>query len=218
MRIIVIGHGGHSKVIRDIIEANKGYEIVAYVDDKFTDMDKQDSLYYGPLAAFKDIHHLFSPAKVVVAIGNNKTRKKIVQQLQLTDDQVVTLVHPSAVVSPSATIGSGTVVMANVTINASVKVGSHVIVNTNSVIEHDSIIEDYVHISPNATAAGTVEIKEGVQLGVGASVIPNVTIGEWTIVGAGAAVVTNLPSYTTAVGVPAKIIGTQKWEVFKVVE
>lgn len=206
MKIAVIGKGGHSKVIEDIILSNKEYEIVGYLDDQYEDVTMIDGMYYGPIIAALNLIHFFDDIKFVIAIGNNGVRKAIAGKLGLSDNYYATLIHSHAVVSPSATIGSGTVVMASVVINADVMIGNHVIINTNAVVEHDNKISDFVHISPSATLTGAVIVGEGTHIGAGAVMIPNVEIEEWSVIGAGATVTYHIPANCTAVGVPAKII------------
>lgn len=206
MKIAVIGKGGHSKVIKDIISSNQEYEIVGYLDDLYENQTIIDGMYYGPIMTAQHLLHNFEDVKFVIAIGNNRVRKVISEQLGLSDDQYATLIHSHAVVSPSAKIGNGTVVMASAVINADARIGKHTIINTKAVVEHDSQISDFVHISPNATLTGAVSVGEGTHIGAGAVMIPNVQIDEWSVIGAGATIIHNIPANCTAVGVPAKIV------------
>lgn len=206
MKIAVIGKGGHSKVIKDIILTNQEYEIVGYLDDLYENLTLVDGMYYGPITTVPNLIHYFEDVKFVIAIGNNGVRKAIAKRLGLTDDYYATLIHSQAVVSPSAYIGQGTVVMASAVINADANIGKHAIINTKAVVEHDSRISDYVHISPNATLTGGVSIGEGTHIGAGAVMIPNVQVDEWSVIGAGATIIHNIPANCTAVGVPAKIV------------
>jgi len=206
MKITIIGQGGHSKVIQDIISSNKEYEIVAYLDDRYGDTTVVDNIYFGPISAAQKIISFFDNIKFIIAIGNNKVRKSIAQKLDLPDDYYTTLIHKTAVVSPSAKIGYGTVIMPNAVINADAQIRNHVIVNTSAVVEHDNKLNDFAHVSPGSTLTGSVEIGEGTHIGAGATVIPNVKIGQWSVIGAGAVVTHDIPSNCTAVGIPAKVI------------
>ncbi|MGM0874221.1 MAG: acetyltransferase [Bacillota bacterium] len=204
MNIVIIGQGGYSKVIKDIILLNDASQIVGYLDDKYEDYLIKDEMFYGPISVFKLLLNKYVDIKFVVAIGHNQTRKKIVEGLNLEDDFYTTLIHPTAIVSPSVSIGKGTVIMANTVINADAVIGDHVIINTGSVIEHDNKVNDFAHVSPNTTLTGSVQLGEGVHIGAGATLIPNVKIGNWSIIGAGATVINSIPDNTTAVGIPAK--------------
>jgi acetyltransferase EpsM len=204
MKIVVIGRGGHSKVISDMIHSNKSYEIVGYLDDKYKDVRRIENTYCAPISSAQRLVENFKDIKFVIAIGDNRIRKLIVRGLKLPEDYYVTLIHQSAVISPSATIGYGTVVMPNAVINADTEIGLHSIINTGSVIEHDCIIGDFSHVCPGANLAGTVHLDQGAFIGAGTTVIPNIKIGEWSIIGAGATVIHDISSHCTAVGNPAK--------------
>lgn len=205
MNIAMIGVGGHSKVVRDVILSDSTNQIIGYFDDQFENMMIKEKVYYGPVSLAKKMIHYFSEITFMIGIGNNQTRKRLAQRLDLPDESFMTWIHPSAVVSPSAQIGKGSVVMAHAVINADTRIGTHTIINTSAIVEHDNRLGDFIHVSPNATLTGSVKLGEGSHIGAGATVTPNVTIGEWSIVGAGATVIHDLPSHCTAVGVPAKV-------------
>ncbi|MCU5668419.1 acetyltransferase [Bacillus cereus] len=204
-RIAIIGAGGHGKVIIDMIRANHIYKVVAVFDDKYKTLNQKLGVYYGPIVSLNLIKEI-SDCKFVIAIGNNAVRQKIVKQLGLKREQYGTIIHPTATISESVTIGFGTVIMPNAVINADTIIGDHVIINTAAVVEHDNSIGNFVHISPNATLTGTVLINEGTQIGAGATIIPSKQIGKWCIIGAGSVVIQDIPSLCKAVGSPARII------------
>jgi acetyltransferase EpsM len=205
MKIVVVGRGGHSKVIADMILSYQENDMVGFLDDKYDEIGLIENIYCGPISSAKQLVEAFHDLKFVIAIGDNKVRKAIVERLNIPDENYVSVIHQSAVISPSAKIGYGSVVMPNSVINADTQIGVHSIINTASVIEHDSIIGDFSHVCPGTTLTGTVQIGEGTYVGAGSTIIPNIRIGEWTIIGAGAAVITDIPSYCTAVGIPAKV-------------
>ncbi|MFC4320717.1 acetyltransferase [Litchfieldia salsa] len=212
MKIAIVGEGGHSKVIQDLISLLNGYEIVGIFDDKYNELELKEKHYIGPIKAINQFCSFFIDTKVIVAIGDNRIRKSIVSRLSLSGSTYITLIHPSAIVSQKATLGIGTVVMANAVINSDTYVGDHSIINTGAIVEHDNNIGDFAHISPNATLTGSVQVGDGTHIGAGATVIPNLTIGAWAKVGAGATVIHDIPDFSTAVGVPGKIV-TKKMEV-----
>ncbi|MGG1399961.1 acetyltransferase [Bacillus salipaludis] len=205
MKIIVIGHGGHSKVISDIIRAIKGLQIIGYLDKKYERIQVINSLIYGPVEAAKQLIEEYEDIKFFIAIGENRSRKAVVEELGFSRRHFVTVTHSTASISPSAKIGFGTVVMPQAVINADVVIGNHCIINSGSVVEHDSLLEDFVHLCPNSTITGTVKMGEGSCVGSGATVIPNIRIGEWSMIGAGATVIDHLPANCLAVGTPAKV-------------
>lgn len=191
------GASGHCKVVIDILRESKK-EIHSIIDD---DVNKKE--LHGILVLHSSLYDLASKSKVIVTIGDNTIRKMIVEKIKADFD---TAMHPKAIVSRTATIGCGTVLLAGAIVNADAIVGNHCIINTGSIIEHDCIIGDYVHVSPNATLSGSVIVNEGVHIGVGACVIQGVTIGKWAIVGAGAVILKDVPDFAVVVGNPGRII------------
>lgn len=205
MKLAIIGHGGHSKVIQDIVHSNKDYELVGYFDEKYSELIYKEDLFYAPVSYVRKMINLFENLRLIIAIGDNRVRKLIVEKLNLSAEWYATLLHKSAMISPSAVIQQGTVVMPYAVINADSQIGSHSIINTGSVVEHDSVVADFVHVSSHTVLTGAVHLDEGAFIGAGASVIPNIHIGQWSTIGAGATVIQNVPSYCTAVGVPARV-------------
>ena len=191
--IIIIGAGGHGRVIADIVKS-AGDTVLGFLDDNPAGSNSIVGAV-NDCVKFKD--KLF-----IIAIGNNEVRKNI--SIKYPDLNYYTAIHPSAIISDFAIIGRGTCVMPGAVIAAGAKVGAHCIVNTNAVIEHDCVLEDYVHVSPSATLCGTVRVGEGTHIGAGAVVINNIRIAPHSVIGAGAAVIRNADSPGTYVGVPAR--------------
>lgn len=187
------GASGHAKVIIDILSANQ-----VQIDGLFDDNDAIRDLLGYPV--FRPSH---VKGPLIVSIGNNHVRKRIVEQLDVSWGMAI---HPSAVISARAEIGEGTVVMQSAVIQSCTCIGRHTIINTGASVDHECLIGDYVHVSPHSTLCGNVQVGEGAWIGAGSVVIPGVKIGSWSVIGAGAVVVTDVPDGTTVVGVPAKDI------------
>ncbi|HEX8547436.1 MAG TPA: acetyltransferase [Cytophagaceae bacterium] len=190
--MLIYGNGGHAKVVKEII-TSMGEKVAAIFDSG--ELASETSLEYKP--------DLFAGEKMVVAIGDNMTRKLIAEQLYHSFGSAI---HPSSIVSPSATIGEGSMILHNVVVQADASIGKHTIINTSSVVEHDCIVGDYCHIAPKGTLCGNVSIGEGSLLGAGAIVLPGISIGKWCVVGAGSVVTKNIPDFSIALGNPALIV------------
>ena len=201
-KVVIIGAGGHAKVIADIIE-KLGDEIIGFLDDKI----EKNTIIIKDYKVIGDLNNRFTLAiansdyEFITAIGDNKKREEISKSPNL---KFYTAIHPSAQIGLDVKIEEGTAIMANVCINSSARIGKHCIINTGAIIEHDNIIENYVHISPNATLGGTVKVGKLTHIGIGATVKNNVTICKNCIVGAGAVVVKNIEKEGTYIGVPAR--------------
>lgn len=196
-RLVIIGAGGHGKVIADIA-MKCGYTDICFLDDHAVGM-----CMGFPIAGTSAELTLMNDGATdfVIAVGTNATRRKIAERFHVS---WVTLIHPSAWIAADVTIGQGTVVMAGAMINPSARVGAHCIINTGSIVEHDNVLEDYVHISPRVALAGTVRIGEETHVGIGAVVRNNITICSNCTIGAGAVVVKDITKSGTYIGVPAK--------------
>ncbi len=195
--VIIIGAGGHAKVIRDIIEAN-GDTVKGFLDDKATSTE-----YFNILGKTSDIQ-LFNNenTEFFVGIGNAAVRERIMSMPL----KWYTAIHPSAVVSPYAAIGEGTCIMANAVVNSHAQLGRGVIVNTCASVDHDCKIGSFNHIACGAHIAGTVSTGDRVWIGAGASTRNNISICSDVTVGVGGAVVKDITEQGTYVGVPAKKI------------
>ncbi len=196
-RLIILGCGGHGKVIADIARLS-GYTDIAFADD-----EKIGTVMGIPVigriksaAQYNDGNTVF-----VIAIGNCALRRQLAERNPLP---YATLIHPRAVISTETEIGAGTVVMANAVINPCAVIGRHCIINTGAIVEHDCVLADYVHISPNAALGGTVKIGANTHIGIGAAVRNNVSVCENCTVGAGAVVVKNIEESGVYVGVPGR--------------
>lgn len=197
--IIVIGAGGHAKVVvATLLAAGDEVEIVLDDDDEKWGHNLMGQKITGPIDRAVDMS-----GQCIPAIGDNRIRKDLVRRLK-GHVTWAKCIHPTAVVHSSVEIGEGTVVLAGVVVQPDTRVGRYAILNTSSSIDHDGRIADFVHVAPGVHAAGDVELGEGVLMGVGSVAVPGVRIGAWCIIGAGAVVTQDLAPGLTAVGVPAR--------------
>ncbi len=193
-KIAIYGASGHGKVVADIAKLN-GYSEIIYVDD-----GENDFITFKKFLE-KDLH-----VPVAFGVGINHVRAKLYRKCVENSLEVVTLIHPSAVLATSVTVAEGTVVMAGVVINTDTNIGRCCIINSSSVIEHDNIIGDFAHISPLVACAGDVTIGDYTHIGIGSCIIQGVIIGSDSIIGAGSVVVTDIETQKLAYGNPCKII------------
>ena len=197
-RLVIVGAGGHGKVIADNALKN-GYTDICFVDDGAVDDFCMEFPIVGGSADLNRLND--GKTDFVIGIGNNAVRKKIAEAY---DVNWVTLVHPSAQIAVNVSIDKGTVVMAGAVINVCATIGKHCIINTCAIVEHDNVIEDFAHISPNVALGGTVFIGKSTHMGIGASICNNVSICGDCIIGAGAVVVRSITEAGVYIGVPAK--------------
>lgn len=195
-RLVIIGASGHGKVIADIA-VKCGYKDILFLDDN---ENVKECAGFPVIGKVSDAVTMEDDK--IVAIGNAEIREKIQSQLS----NLVTLIHPSAVVSRRVEIGKGTVVMAGAVINSDVIIGKGCIINTGASVDHDCKLEDFVHVSVGAHVAGTVAIGRKTWIGAGATISNNVSICGHCMIGAGAVAVKDIIEPGTYVGAPVKKI------------
>lgn len=193
-KVTLYGAGGHCKVVIDILQS-LGYEVTQVVDDS----PNASSILNIPLLL---------PGKsydnVIVSIGNCQVREQIVNNI--TANKYITAIHPTAIVSKTAKIGKGTVIVQGAIVQACSIIGDHCIVNTKASIGHDVMLKDFVHVASGATICGGATIGKGTWIGAGSVVKQGVKIGENCMIGAGSVVVKDIPDNVVAYGNPCRII------------
>lgn len=200
-KLLILGAGGHGKVVAEIASLMKQWDEIAFLDDNEELKEVNGYKVIDKLRNYKlykeEYEHAF------VAIGNNKFRIYLIDNLLKEGFKIPILIHPFTAISSNVHIGKGTVIMAGVVINTNAVIGKGCIINTSSSIDHDCILEDGVHISPGAHVGGTVNIGNCTWVCIGSSIVNNITIGKNVVVAAGAAVTKNVPDNVMVAGVPA---------------
>lgn len=198
----LFGASGHGKVVKEILHAN-GIKVEAFVDDNSN---------VNECAGRRVLHDAVGLSPMIVSIGNCRIHKLVVEKLKAlnSDVEFATAIHPSAIVSPSAKIGEGTVVMAGVVINAEAVIGNHCIINTGATVDHECVIGDYCHIAPGVNISGDTHVDEGTWIGVGSCVIQGLHVGKNCMIGAGSVIVKDIPDNVVAFGNPCKVVKANK--------
>ncbi len=203
---ILYGAGGHAAVVEAAAICCGDFEIVTVLDD-----GKQigEKLVNAKISGgFEKLAELFNMGtkNVHVAVGNNKIRETLFQEIKNLNFEILSIRHPSAVIETASEIGEGTFVAAQAVVGTRTTLGKSCIINTAATVDHDNIIGDFVHICPGVNLAGDVKIGTRSMIGIGASVIQGITIGKDCVIGAGAVVIRDVPDGITVVGNPAREI------------
>lgn len=199
--LLIIGGGGHARVLADAALAMRRWEPIAFVDDR---PEVSILLTLARVGASADLERLARDyAAAAVGIGDARARLEFLDRCRDLGFALPQIVHPSAVVSPFASLGDGTVVFAQAAVNAGAVLQRGCIVNTGATVDHDCEVGEGVHVCPGTHLAGGVVVGPRAWIGIGASVKQGIRIGSDATVGAGAAVVSNVEARTTVVGVPA---------------
>lgn len=211
--IVVLGSGGHAKVLADAIEMQGLHRIVGWLD-RFRSVGEQ-FLGREVLGSEDDLPALVASRAirgVIVAIGDNFARAAVSGRIRAIAPalQFITVVHPSAVVARDATLGLGSVVLAGAVIGASARVGEGCIVNTKASLDHDSVMDAFSSLAPGVTTGGNCRVGTCSAVSIGATVLHKVQIGAHCVVGAGAVLTRSLEDAVVAYGVPAKVMRTRQ--------
>lgn len=208
VRVVGIGAGGHARVLLDALQAAGETQVVGLLDNspalKGTRVLGVEVLGGDELLDElhrQGVHHAFLG---VGGTSDNSARRKVFELVKSRGFEFVNVVHPSAVIAGSSTMGEGTVVCAGAVVGAGARLGRNVIVNTGSVVEHDCVIGDHAHVASGAVLAGTVTVEEGAHVGAGAAVRQGLRIGARAVVALGAVVVDAVPDGVVVAGVPAR--------------
>jgi sugar O-acyltransferase (sialic acid O-acetyltransferase NeuD family) len=210
--VLIIGSGGHGRVIIDALLAVGTHDIVGILDD---DVRKIGSTVFGfPIVA--TTHELETVARdlhaedVAIALGDNYLREHKFRQVRQIGLTPLTLVHPTAYISRFTKLGAGVIVCAKAVLNPGTVVEDNVCINTSASVDHDNHLCYSCHVYPNATLTGTVCVQEFSYIGSGAVIIPGIIVGRYAYVGAGAVVINDVGEGLTVAGTPAHNIGVQK--------
>ena len=207
--VIIWGAAGHAKVVADIVRQN-AYEVCGFLDE--TTPDRRGESFCGAtiLGDTNQLQKIYESGvrKAIVAFGDNMRRLAAGELLDGRGFELITAIHPSAVIALDALIGRGSVIAAGAVVGPGAVIGRCAIVNTAATVDHDCTIADGVHIGPGARIAGHVQVGYCAWIGIGATIIDRKRIGAWSIVGAGAVVIEDVPDRVLVVGVPARVVKT----------
>lgn len=206
-RVVIVGAGGHGRVVLDILLRAGHVEVAGFLDSNRSLHGRRVD-GKPVLGSMADVPRLRDQGitGAAVAIGDNGTRRAFAEQLEEAGLELINAIHPSANLAHNVSLGRNVVIAAGAVVCTHCQIGDSAILNTGCIVDHESLIGTAVHICPGARLAGRVTVEAGAFIGIGATVIQNVRIGYEAVVGAGAVVIRDVPPLTTVVGVPARPI------------
>jgi len=208
-KIILVGGGGHCKVVIDALRKASKFEVIGIVDAN----PNLKAVSEVKVVGDDDILEKIFKSKCknafisVGSTGNPSVRVKLASKLKAIGFRLPAVIHPRSVIAKNALIGEGVFVAAAAVIGPDAKIGDNVIINTNSSVDHDCVISGFVHIAPGVTLSGGVKVGARTHIGTGSSIIEQVNIGADVVIGAGSVVVCDLPEGCKAYGTPCKEVG-----------
>jgi acetyltransferase EpsM len=198
--VILVGAGRFAEEITDIA-ADSGLEVAAWIEG--LEPERADAGRRPPIVWVGDQGSLDPELPILPAIGSPR-RRGLIERLVAEGRALATLIHPSAIVARTASVGPGCVLFAGVIVGARTSIGVGTIVNRGALIGHHTVVGSHVFVGPGANIAGGVTIGDEAYVGMAAVVRDDRTIGARATVGAGAVVIEDVPPDTTVVGVPAR--------------
>lgn len=207
MNTIIIGAGGHSRVVYDILRYNKNINVVSFIDNNQRGSD--ENIMGVPVTGDHDVIpsviEKYDIGGFIVAVGDNEIRRDYFEEFSMRGLEPVSAIHPSAHISETAEIGAGSVIASGVNISTNVNVGENAIINTGAIIDHESGVGSNAHVGPGTTVAGRVSIGDNALIGMGCSIKEYTTVEEGAIIGAGSVVLEDVKAGQTVAGTPAEV-------------
>lgn len=208
--LLVLGGGGHAKVLLDCLRAMRNVEVLGILDVS-TEYIGKSILGVTIIGHEEEILKNYLPSSVHLVNGLGSTRdttkrEKIFKKCKDAGYKFLNIVHPTAYVGDEVSMGEGVQLMARSTIQPGCHIGNNSIINTHSSVDHDCYIGDHVHLSPGVTCCGNVTIAKGTHIGCGAVILQGIKIGENCLIAAGAIVTRDVMAGSKVAGVPAKMM------------
>ena len=201
--LVLIGGGGHALVVAEAAGA-VGLLIAGFYDDDAEAVLASQLRYLGKIGEAITTGTASGSGGWLIAVGDVTFRAELIERLRAHEHDAMAVVHGSAIVSPSATIGRGAFVGPGAIVNAKAYIGEHAIVNSGAIIEHECEVGVNTHIAPGAVLGGCVRVGANTLVGIGATVLPGVVIGSGSVVGAGSTVIEDVADGDRVAGTPAR--------------
>lgn len=208
-RCLLLGAGGHSRVVADTLLAINPDADIAMLDGLYPRIVENGGYpVIGNIDRLAELSVRYPTG--LAAIGKANDRLALIERLESLGYSVPALIHPASWVSRNVDLGGGTVILAGAIVQTGTRIDRGCILNTGSSVDHDCTLAEGVHIAPGARLAGGVTVYDRAWIGIGSAVKENLSIGSDAVVGAGAAVIHDVSSGQTVAGVPAKPQGSNK--------
>lgn len=205
--LAIIGGSGFGKEVANIVEAinrkQPTWNLLGLVDENVKGKTAEG---FNILGTDSDLLEMNPKPYIVIAIAEASKRKSLVAKYNASGFKFATIIDPSVRMGRNVSVGEGSILCINTIFTTNISLGNHCIMNNLVNIGHDTQIDDYVSIMSQSVIAGDVVVGEGCYFGLTCTVINKVNLGKYSVFGAGATVVSDIPEYSLAVGVPAKVI------------
>lgn len=203
--IAIFGAGGFGRevnlIVQQLIKKGYPYHFLGFFDDE----DKSAEFGKLYLGNIEQLNKWERPISIALAIGDGKTRKKVVEKITNLKVEFSKVISPYAIFNDLIKIGKGSIICAGANLTTNIHIGDFVVVNLNATIGHDCQLDNFSSLMPGANLAGDVKLRQCAFVGSGANILNGSEMGENAVLGAGGVLTRNLEANKTATGVPAKI-------------
>lgn len=205
-RILIVGAGGFGREV--LLWARATWPGDAAKIAGFLSADARHAAENcRPLPVLAD-PAVFEPASgdaFLLAIGIPRIRRAVAESLLARGAEFLTLVHPTAILAPSATIGIGSIVCPFSIVSDAARIGRFALLNYHSSLGHDASIGDYAVLSPYAALGGNACVEDDVFMGIHATVGPGRRIGARSKVSANSCALSDSPPDSIIFGAPGRV-------------
>ena len=212
MNCVIVGCGGHGRVVLDILLAAGEHHVVGFIDSNVQLHGRRvdGRKVFGDMSVLDSLRQEHGVTGVVVAIGDNGVRREFADACERAGLELISAIHPSANIAHNVSLGRNVVVAAGALVCAHCQIGDSAILNTGCIVDHETMIGTATHICPGARLAGRVAVESGAFLGIGATVLQSLRIGYAAVVGAGGVVIAQRSPLRPVGGVAARRIRTRR--------
>ena len=207
-KIVIVGNGGHASSVSEAA-SSQGFQVDCLLD---TSEDSSGGDFAALLSALNKFD--LSSTSLVMGLGTNHLRSMAFERIQsiFPEARFPVVIHSSAWVSPTASLGQGAVVLAQASVGSGSTLGVGALINTGASLDHDSTLSDFASLGPGARTGGNTLIGPRTMLGLQAGILQGRTIGEDTVVGAHSLVIENIPPLSVAIGTPCRVTRSREWD------
>lgn len=205
--LVIYGCGTQGRAIIEFVRESAQFPNLLLVDD---DQTLWGADIFGIAVLSPERALGGGPCRFLCTIGDNEIRETVIGRAVAGGHRLCSVFHPTSIVSPSAQVGDGTILMSRAVVNTGASVGRGSLLNTGCVVEHHAVVGDFTHLGPGSLMGGGSRVGSGAFLGMGAIVLPRTSVGDGSVVGAGAVVNRDVDASVVVVGNPARVLRALK--------